>query len=572
MSTIDTREYYAKRKAAIEIRLMLRYYYEGIPYKYDPEDLAASPREIRRSILRNTTVQISEDNTSELRRVRSETPDRSDGIDYMDNVAADRIDAVVGAVLPADTALRIDIESDDGETKEPTTVTKKDRKKLFRQLLNFGDQFDSDKPEQDFMRWLKLVLTDVAQTGDGLILVQYLPPDEKLKLPGRIKYEFYSYECWDRQNDPITGELQFYRVEFKYVDENGKERFYRRDYHPGKKIIYNEPEATIEFQKGIPPAHHEGIPMDPMIGILPPKFVEQSETTEAGALTELGAAPCVDLIWNEKNMDSYRGFPEIWFDDIPGIDSTNEILNALTEAVVYAGNQPLIALDVKGPEGSNNKPRDLRKEDMAAGAIANLRSLGNDESKQGKVFFPENTPTVFPHDQGMKQVRAAAMGGIPNARFNDADLEKLSRLSGFAYTILTGQFDQRVKDIRRSAVDRVLKALRLGIRLLRIKNALPDGLPDDFDITLDYGDQKITEDERSKLAVTLLAYDKLGVPRDVLIKMIPGLSTDDIEKTLAGVRERQQLDEELMVKQIETVTQAGPTAPEAGGNVDNKLK
>lgn len=560
MSVLDTKEYYARRKTAVEVRMMLRYYYEGIPYKRDPEDLANSPRDLRKAILKGNTVAI--DDATTLRRAENELPDRADNIDYMDNLAADRIDANVAAVIPSDTALRIESESDKGVEKEV-------RKELFKRLLNFGDRFNTDKPEQDFFRWLKLLLTDCAQTGDGLILVQYLPKDDVST--GRIRYQFYPYESWDRQNDPITGDLKFYRIEFKFIDNDGKEYFYRRDYYPGRKVVYNNTEVPLNWNQGINPPAQTASAMDPLVGVVPPEMhvKKVNNPAEAAALSELGEACCVDVIWNEKNMDSYRGYPEVWFDDLPAVDSSNEILNALGEAVIIAGNPPLAAIDLQGPKGSDGKTRDLAREDMAAGAFMDMKSVDAGEH-QGKMAFPDNSPSKFPHEDGLKQMRAAAMAGTPNMRLDEKGMMEISRMSGFAYMILTGQFDQKVKNIRQSAVARVLKALRLGIKLLRIKQELPDGLPDDFDIILDFGEQRMTEDERSKLAVTLLAYEKLGIPRDVLVKMIPGLSTDDIEKIKAGVLERADLDEELMAKEAQKATQV--PAPKAEGNVDKKLQ
>lgn len=563
---LGTPAYYAKRKAEIEARMVLRYYYQGVPYGTDPDDLGMIPGVLRQSVLHGDATMIDEDGN--LRRVKSTKPDRADDIDYMENLARERIDAIVSAVIPSGTAIRLEVETEEGSKQED--IPKKVRQELFKRLLNFGDRFNTDKHEDDFLRWVKLALKDIAQTGDGAILTQYVPPDEALNLPGRVRYVFYPYEAWDRQNEPIFGDLEYYRVEFLYVGNDSKHYFYRRDYHPGFKKIYHDKEADDNWERGIMPPKHSAVALDSIAGVVPPKIEFKEESTEDGALSDLGECCFVEVLWNEKDMDSYRGYPEIWYDDLPSIDAANEILNALPEAVIYAGNQPLAMIDCHAGIGPDKKPIEIKRADMAAGARMEL--VSTHDIHPGKLTFPEHPPTQLLHDDGLKHMRAAAMAGTPNMRLDQKGMMEISRLSGFAYQILTSQFMERVEEIRKGAVARILKGLRLGIKLLKLKDELPAGLPDDFDIVLDYGETKMTEDELVKQATRLLVYDKLGIPRDVIIRLIPGISTDDIEKVIAGVLEKQQLDEKVLIGGMQQAAGAAIKTPEAGDNVDNKAR
>lgn len=544
---IDTTRSYRRRQAAIKYRLVLRAYYDGYPYTQNPEDPEETTGTWRQELLGGGPY------------VQDDRPDRADGIDYLSNLARAKIDNIIAGILPEDTRLTLKVPSTEGGG--PAEVPEPVREELFRRLLYFGRRFDTGNPETDFFAWLDQVLVDVAKAGDGLVQVGSTEAAEEE--PGRIKFTYYNYETWapelNKHDEPV-----FYRVEWKYVDIDGTEKWYRRDYFPDRKVVYRDAPVDVAKQTDASPAARQTTALDATAALMPRKMIIETVTDEDGVLSDLRDFCVVEVIWKAADIGEYRGRPEITIEDLPAIDADNQVLNSHVAGTMYSGNPPLNFIDLEMPKGEDGKTRLVSAAEYAAGACNNLYS--STEEHQGKAAYPENLPVALPHAETRKEVKATMMGAVPDIRPDIDGMKELSRLSGYAYQTILKPFNKIITKHRQYTIGKVLKALRLGIKLLRIHGWLPAGLPEGVDIDISYGKSTLTEDELLKQATRIVAYWKMGVPAEVLVQLIP-LPPELVLQTIRAVTERQDLEEESLLADIEQAL-----APEVPDGTDNKLK
>ena len=185
MAYLDTREYYQRRKKQVEWLLLQRAYFMGHPYGPGPVDNFDYSR-LWEGLL---------------------SPTDDDAPVYLDNIAKLIIETNVADVLPQGTRLSL------SNTPEEETL-----RELYVRLLNFGPGYPSGI--EGFFEWVESILLDIAQTGDGLILVRYLPGNGKHS--GRIRFNYYPAECWDVEIDPDSDEVEFYRIEYKLQRQRGR--------------------------------------------------------------------------------------------------------------------------------------------------------------------------------------------------------------------------------------------------------------------------------------------------------------------------------------------------------------
>lgn len=514
---LDTIKYYAKRITNTNIRIMLRGYYAGTPYGTDPENTEYRYGEIRLEVLRGNAVRATE---TELKLLYDPNADRASGIDYMENLVADRIDAKVAGVLPKGSSLII-VPPDEKEKPTPAAT-----KELYDRVLNFPRRFG--RGEKGFFRFMKVFLGDLAVAGDGGLSVQCVKKSNQWI----TKFLGYLYEEWDAQWVIGTDDPEFYRVEFRYVGDDGQEYFYRRDYYKDRVVTYHPKLVPGQIGSDFSPGVQLPAALSPFYGVMPVEMeIDSSGDIYSDTLLEaLDDFVFIDISWQEWATNSPRGKPEMWLPEISSVDATNSLLNKLVEATEYGGNPPMATIDSEQPiDEKTGLPKTLSRSDYKAGAILDLKTANVDEGgNQAKMAFPENVPTTLLHGESMNETRAAALGGAPVFKRWDRDSGELSRLSGYAYQVLTTLFDAAVNDHRDLAVNRVMDFINRGVRLLEIKNALPEGIEKGTTIAIQYGKPKMTADEFGKYVIGLLGLNKMGVSLEWLSETIMSLSPLDI--------------------------------------------
>jgi len=438
---IDTVRFYRRRQAEIRYRLVIRAYCDGYPYTSNPEDPEQTTGKWRKDLLNGPY--------SENDRI-----DRADGIDYMSNLALAKINNIIAGILPEDTRLTLNVPK--GEDGEPVEIPEKAREELFRRLLYFGRRFDTGSPETDFMAWLDQVLVDLAKGGDGLILTG--STEAEGDEPGRIRYDFYNYETWAPEVD-IHGEPVFYRVEWRFVDVDGEEKWYRRDYFPDHKLVYFDSPMEVPNFPENSPAVKQATALDATAGTMPRRMRIKDRSDENGVLKELGDYCVVDVYWDLGDIGDFRGKPEITIEDLPGIDADNELLNYLIKGTAYVSNPVLAAIDLEQARGEDGRPAVISREDYAPGAVVERSTSGD---HQGKLTYPENLPGEFPNAETRKEIKATLMGCVPDIRPDIEGMRELSRLSGYAYQTILKSFNKLITRRRQYTIGKVLKALRLG--------------------------------------------------------------------------------------------------------------
>ena len=552
---LDTKRRYEMFQQAVKYRLVVRSYYDGFPYTQDPEDSAAQTGKMRKDFLKKMRLAAATTSTVNL------GPDRADGIDYIDNMPRRKIDNIVADILPDGS--RLTLTATPGEDGKQPEITDKLKKELFKRLLYFGRTFDTDEPESDFFAWASSSLADTAQTGDGMILLTSTEEEDLSK--GRMMYEYINYECWDAETD-MHAQPKFYRVEFKFVEVTGKEMWYRRDYFKDYKIVYYDEPVDVSDGLNIPPSEKVSTAIDPSISFYPPKMRVRKSTNEGGVLEDLGDFCVVEVIWSPDNIGGFRGEPEFKIEDMPAVDINNELLNSYTEGTIYVGTPVLAIIDGESlTQSSDGSAKSVSRGDYKAGAKLSLKSTSEDH--QAKMAYPDNQPDKFPHIDTMRTVKTIMMGVVPDLRPDVDGMKELSRLSGYAYQTILRPYYSKIERHRRWAVGKIIRALRLGLKMLKIQDRLPAGLPEGLDIGITYGQQALTEDELLKQATRIVAYWKLGIPIEALIQLLP-VPPELINQIIESVNEQKDLEDAVLESSIETAA----AEPEVPDDTDNKLK
>jgi hypothetical protein len=99
------------------------------------------------------------------------------------------------------------------------------------------------------------------------------------------------------------------------------------------------------------------------------------------------------------------------------------------------------------------------------------------DERSGKLAYPENLPTTFPHSELLERIRSATFGNTPNIGLDPGKISRFGELSGFAAMLLKFNHTQNVGQRRRLVLNNgVLRALEVGIKLQDLRSGLPDGL------------------------------------------------------------------------------------------------
>lgn len=551
---LDTLEYYNLRAVQIQTRLMLRAYYDGTPYGPNPDDPRYDNAAIRNFVLHGQAGNTDVDENGNLIVVASPKPDRAAGLDYIENCPRARINNVIGGVLPKGCSLQFK------QPDEEKPLEKDVREKLCLQLLNFGARIEPG--EAGFFHWLRLNLQDCGTVGDGLTLPKLLPADEKRGLPMRAAYNYYPFESWDLEVDPQTGDVLFYRIEFKIKDETGQEWIYRVDIYPDRIVYWQLQKVSFKTLDTVPPPAATAMALDAMASYAARKMTVDRESTEGGILPLLPGFSCVDVCWERNTVDDRRGRPEVWLEGVAGTDAVNETLNQYIEGVIYAGSPPLAAIDLEPLRDAKQQARTLTKADIAAGSVAHLKTSGNTDH-QGKLAYPDNIPENFPHPEALREIRSATMAGVPYFRGDSRGFSEIGRMGGYGYRTIMSSFIDKIDDIRTNTVSRFIRALQIGFQMLALKEALPKGVDPGTIIEIHYPDENMTEDERAKRVLALLGLQKLGMPTADLIPLIPA-PVESPEQLRASLQEADDKRDEMQTLDMEQAQAAlEPQTPEA---------
>ena len=564
---LNSRDYYLNRKSEIEARIVYRGYYAGTPYTRDPNDPSVDFGSYRKALLAGG-VQTVVDAQGHLIRVldRDPTKDRARDIDYMENLFKARIDSLAAGVVPRGSSVQFNPPPD--YTGEPLTAQQ--REDLCRVLLNFDARYDDG--EKTFFQWLRLALKDVGVTGDGLLTLSYEPDDK------RCWYNYYPFEYSDWENDAVTNKPLYYRIEFKVLGDDLKEYFYRVDIYRDRIVHYQLMPVKGSWLTGLPNPVQMAVALDGTAGYVPMDMtVDTARSGDPwGVLGNLSGFSARDIAWSRENTLNRRGSPEVGIDGLAAVDAVNELLNQYSDAVIYAGHQPLAVIDASPPKDAKGKVLPWPKR-LQAGSFIDIKTSDGAED-QAKLAYPENVPDTFPHPEALSELRGAAMAGVPHFRSDNKTIAELARLSGYAYRIIMTDFLEKVEDVRENAVDPILRMLNLGIEMLELKGALPAGIPKGTRIAIKYADQQMTEDELQKRVMAILGMHNMGVPMARLLPLFP-MAIDNPEQLKAELekidQEHQAMQDQAMEAtqaQIDNANNPAPAKPKAPDGTDNQLK
>ena len=534
---LDSKEYYATRREEINWAILRRKYYAGHPYTPDP---------------------CSRHQNEELwRNLMQPTEAFDDHPDYVDNVAKQRIDVVVGDVLPANSRLVFK----NPDSNEPVPVDTIDE--LLSELVDFG--YNYGRGIKGFFSWARSVLRDAAQTGDCALLPRWMPDDKRCRLAS------FPYEAWDAEVDPVTSEIDRYRIEYAYVAADRKTYYRRWDILRDRIIRYSDEKSLASLDQDTPPQVMQAIALDPVSMYKPPEMkvdTTRSETLDKAEQTELrqlGDFLLVPVIWQRECLEAYRGSSELTLPHMRAIDDEQRMMGAWKESAVKLGNQPLSIIDADAGSEVGSNSNEIRPDKAGPGAVLNL--VSNSDEHQGKVTYPDNQPAGTAHRDVIDRMRRTVSADVPLLDLDMQDMANMARMSGFAKDLMQENHQERVEQIRDDVLDNgILKALRIVIKILAARGMLPDGISPKVKIMLVFGKQTMSPDEKLKMLTAAVTAQNMGAPPQEIINLWPQdpLNPDELAAALQEQRD--------MSRQLEALAlQPAPTADEEPP-LDNRAK
>jgi len=527
---LDTQEYMQARKAAIELSLLLRAYYDGLPYVQDPLDVGANNWQLWQRFLRPTD------------------PDGSEPT-YLDNVPRNIIDTTVSDVLPDGTRLAVD------------GLEEEEREDLLTKLLNFGPGYSSG--EDGLLDWCNSILTDSAQTGDGLLVPTYSGERQLVRM------NFYASEIWDAERDASAGdeEVLFYRIEYKYKQADGKEYWRRVDIHTAEIVRYEDKAgySTLLHDGKVPPSTSP-LALSWMGGFTAGRMSVRERTplvlAESAELAKLGDFIAVPIIWRRNAFGGFRGQPEVPFSMLPSVDDIQRLLTRWKDSAINVGDPPLGLIDISEASDPTGDPNKKLPADVGPGSMTYFQSL---DDKHGRMAYPENTPTVLPHEQVLERVRQAAFGNTPNMGLDPGRVSRFGELTGFANKLMRGNYDQKITQLRRRVLTNgILRALLVGARILALKGLFPEEKLKKLKFRFEFGGPLYSPDEKLKIVTGLAMQARLGVPPKDLAAQMP-FDPADWDELVAGIEKSVEQSNLLAeMKQALTGAASGP------GGVDKR--
>jgi hypothetical protein len=547
---IDSRPHYELRQKQVTWAALRRAYYEGFPYNDNP---------LRRyvSYFWETLMAPTDRKT---RRPR-----------YYDNVARTIIENTVNDILPSESAVRITGTDD---------MTAAELQKLHAALFNFGPGYEQGPG--GFLAWAKRCLTDTAQTQSGLIFLRLMPP---IGSRGTwIAWHYYPFEAWTAEQDEVSADPLFYRIEYKYdkVDNEKRTTFWHRvDIWRDHLVRYMDTPALVNnFDNDVP----QGAMLfttDSFASILPPKMTmledpNGRDNVERSILTALSGWVCVPLIWDRVDVSELEGASALRTNRLQAIDEVNRLITEWADAAIQHGNPDLVAIDLDVPGDEAIEQGQAVTDKFGAADIMQTISTG---MFPGKMVYPDNMPTSLLHKAPLDSLRQAVFEGDPNFSIDPATIGRFGELSGFASGQLNRNHDSKIKALRDDLLTGgLLVALRRAMELLDAVGELPDGVDPEARLTVKLAGRNFSPQEELQMASTFAALQDRGVPaEDLLAYARKFLDIHDESEFLAGLAEYKTVTEKL--RQLTQVAkQTKPTAAKqtaAGDNqpgVDNRLK
>lgn len=511
----------------MDFALLGRSYYEGNPYKIQSGSGAG--------LIRINILEPLEE--YKIDKVTGKPEYIGPGFSYEYNIAALRIDRMVSEVLPQDAVLVITgFEDDENQTKA---------KELLSVIANLGAKYQATP--DGFVHWMRQVLTDVAQTGDRLGLPKFVPEDAMTGRPGRIRLMTFDYAAWDAELDAEDEtEVVFYRIEEKRWGNNNQCYWHRFDIYPDQIKRYS-PQLAVGDPPGylLYPGMQDWEKMQPHYfpGVMNEQQVTAKDKFEADAIRKVGGHLAVPIRYMDRALQSYRGQGEIQVHDMRTIDRANRHLIAWSNATEETNFPTLLFWDAIFPKGPDGKEMDAPN--FRTGSQWKLMSSGD---KDGRAAYPENIPTQFAYGDYLEQCLTIAYGQVPFMGRKPEDMRAFAELSGFAHGVMMKMMNDRVDQIRQSAINEgFIPLLHKALRLADAKGILPADIDaGKVDFKMLYGSKPVTADEALKQMLTCESGLKLGVPIDTVVRHLPFAIANE-QEVVQGIQD--QMDNAMAMTQ-----------------------
>lgn len=547
---LDTNSYRPRRKLAIDFSLLCRAYYEGHPYGVS-KFYNIGP--IRWNLLENLD-EMSENKKGDAIYTGPEHQ-------YEYNIARLRIDQMTKSILPHQSQLIIEGIGDDEDGEKA--------KEYIRTVINPGSKYPATLT--GIKQWMRAVLLDAAIVGDRLGIPRFMPRTPRRDKPFILLTTFPSAD-WDAELDEETNEPEFYRIEHRRFGGDDKEYWHRFDifkdhiqrYQPQIAATSGQPAwdllypGLMNWDKAQP--FYFSSDMKPIAETPESRL----EADELGRMSEIIATP---IRYSDRNIDSFRGMPEVLIDDMRAIDKANRHLSIWAKAVEETNFPAMIVWDAifpKRPDGTAATEVNLR-----AGSQHQMSSVY--ENQPGRAEYPKNIPTEFAFADYLDQIATIAFGTIPNRGLKPEDVRAFSQMSGFAYQIMCKPMADRVQEFRENAIDNgILPLFRKAHEMAKIKEILPKWAAD-VEFSMTYGKEPVSADETLKqMLVCQTGFSNLNLPASVIVPNLP-LKIEN-EQEVIDAMEEARANALAMDQAITEAKLNPPTEPKDAAGVDNNAR
>lgn len=395
-------------------------------------------------------------------------------------------------------------------------------KELNRRLFNFGPNYAPGI--EGYFEFQDVMLTDNGQVGDGMLLPTLSGDGEK-----RIIWRYYPFEMWDQEMREDGEDVDFYRVEFKYVSRQGEDVWRRFDVKKDEIVRYYDERLPGLNVTSLATGHRDPIYANPSLaasGLFSPPMVQKEQQplqkiAEKMLMGGLGEWLPTILRWKRGDNQASRGEPELSLSELSAIDDINRLLTQWKDAAAGSGNPALFTIDLNLPTEPGADGMDRTIQHVEPGDFLNCHSSG--EEGKGRPMFPDNIPTQFPHGEVLDYFRQAVLGDTPNFGLDPTKISRFGELSGFAAKVLRGSYDKAIHKARqRLLTNGMLLALKKGIALLGSVNALPEGITADMiEPKIEFAAPEYSPDEMLKLITCVQMVRSMRGPVEDQVALLP---------------------------------------------------
>ncbi len=538
---LDSRAYAIRRWREVQWDMLQRAYYEGFPYGLDPID----PSNDVGRLLWYPLMKPSETEPEEF------------PIPIAD-IHRELINAIVDDILPEDSKLQVGLAAE------------KESGALFDLILNFNYNYPSG--EKGWLDWAHTALVDAAVTGDALLLNRFLP--EK----GLVRQHFIPKEHWDREFDPSTEEILFYRIEYRWVDAAAKEWWRRYDIWRDHIVNYKDKETGAYYINSVRiPAEHNvyvpGMGMGANAYLAGPMDVDnETPVDEASqiAMQLFGEFICTPLIWQRTSHAHDRGSAEMTLPRLTQLDQYNRTFQGMTEAAIEHGQPMLYALDVQLPEeeGSPNESDQPHKRRSRTGLL-DIKSTEN--SPGAGIKYAAGGPAELLHGGPLDTLRESIFGSTPALGLDPTKISRFGQMSAFARDTLWGPYNQKIGGMRRRLLDcGLLRSLQVAAAMLKQRGLLPTGIDADaIEFKVEYSQAKQSPAESVETMTAIGQALKAGVPAEELVDHLP-FTVKNRDATIAAMK-AEAAKQDLLAEMLASKPTGGfgaspkPQAPTSNG-------